>query len=104
MGAGQHHGRANSLPGGLGGFPGFVPAQGAQAPSVAGFQTGETVFGAGGAEVVTPAAGEVQERLGHDGADHVPPGILIVGAAKTIAIKPRYRAGAATAKRLAENV
>jgi hypothetical protein len=49
----QHHRRGHA------GFKGFLPAAGAQAPAVAGFEARKAVFGARGDQVVAPLQREI---------------------------------------------
>lgn len=98
MGAGQQDGRGNA------GVVGFFPAEGAQAPFVAGFQAREVVAGLGRGQVVAAAARKFEEGFGHDGANHVAALILLIGAAETVAVKAGHGLGAATAEGAAQDV
>ena len=71
--------------GGAAGVEGFLPAGGAEAPAVSGFQAGEAVFRLGRGEVVAAAFGEFEETVGHPGTDDMDAGIALAGAAAAIA-------------------
>ena len=53
------------------GFVGLLPALDADAPTVAGLEAGEAVFGAGGDEVVADLHLVLQKLFGDDGAHGV---------------------------------
>ena len=59
----------------------LFPARGADAPAVAGFEPGESVFGPRGAEVVSGGGRICEELLGDHGADGVAAVILGTGIA-----------------------
>jgi hypothetical protein len=65
-------------------FPRFFPARGAEAPLVAGLESGEIEIGHGGGEVVALGFGEGEERFGSAGADGVAAGVF--GACGTGAV------------------
>ena len=69
----------------------FLPTTGANAPAVAGFESGKLIFWARGDEVVPTQEGKLKEFRGHDRADGVNTHISMAGMAKSIPKKSRQR-------------
>src|SRR4051794_25931929 len=70
----------------------LLPAGGAQAPAIAGLETGEVEFRHGRAEVVAATSGEGQELVGHQHADGVRAAILGARVAAAVAEEAGQRA------------
>ena len=90
--------------GGGAGFPGFLPALGAEAPAVAGVEAGEAELGARGGEVVAAGAGEGEEVVGDADADGVAAAVGGAGVAAAVAEEAGHRVEGAGLQRLAEDV
>lgn len=86
------------------GVEGFFPSGGAEAPAVAGFESGETVFGGGGGEVVAAGLAEGEEFFGDLGAYGVAAGVCGTGGAGAVAEEAGERVEAAGFEFGAENV
>ena len=65
----------------------FTTSVGAKAPSVAGFEAGEAVFGARCGEVVAALQGEGQKVCRHASTDHVCAPVVNAGVATPVAKK-----------------
>lgn len=85
-------------------FKGLFPAQGAEAPFIAGLEAGKLIIGDGGDQVITPGFGKSQKFLGHHCANDVPAGILRAGMAVAVPVKAGHRIGAARLEGRAEYV
>lgn len=94
----EDHGR------GATGFESLDPAGDAEAPAVAGLEAGEIVFRGGGGQVVPVVTGELEERAGDHGADHVETVIAGAGMAIAIAVEAGEGFGAAGLEWRAEHV
>lgn len=86
------------------GFEGLRPTLDAEAPGIAGFETGEIVFGPWGREVIAARATEGQEFCGDDSADSVQAGVFGSGPAVAVAIEAGERGGATALQGGAEDV
>src|SRR6478609_6187279 len=69
---------------------GLEPARGANAPAVAGLETGEAPLGTRRREVVAGKLAEVEELLGHHGAHRVASEVLRPGRAAAVAVEPGH--------------
>jgi hypothetical protein len=77
------------------GVKGFLPSCRAQAPSIAGFQTGESEHRIGSAQVVSSASTELQ-KFGRDFHTHrVQSGVVGARVAASVSVKAGHRIGAA---------
>jgi len=65
----------------------FFPPQGAQAPSIAGFQAGKVILGNGRTEIVALRSGEFEKFSGYFRTDDVGTEIFESGVAEAIAIE-----------------
>ncbi len=68
---------------------GFLPARGAEAPAVSGFESGEFVLRSWRAKVVSLREGKLKKLSSHDRADGVNPEVATTGVAKSVAVKSR---------------
>jgi hypothetical protein len=85
-------------------FEGFRPTLDAEAPGIAGFETGKIVFGPWGGEIVATGAAEGEELGGHHGADGMKPGVVRAGVAETVTIKSSKGGGAAALQGITKDV
>lgn len=90
--------------GGAAGFEGFFPAAGAEAPTVAGFEARELVFGTGGDEVISHFSGKFKKFFCHDCADGMDAVIAGTDAAVTVAEEASKGVKAAGLEGAAEDV
>ena len=80
------------------------PAGGADTPSVAGLEAGESVLRHRGAEVVAEGPGDAEELFVDDAADGVDAEVVGAGLAAASAVEAGHGLAAADVKRLAEDV
>ena len=78
VGGGEDHGWCNL------GEERLTPAIDTEAPSVAGIETGETVFGGWSRMVVAAGASELEELLSHHGTHDVSADVVLVGSAAAV--------------------
>lgn len=62
----------------------LAPSAGTEAPMVTGLEPGEPKIGPGRDEIVSAFKGELQEGLGHDGANGMPTEVLRTGVTAPI--------------------
>jgi len=98
VGGGQHHLRS------LSGLPCLLPARGAEAPAITGFEPRESELRPGRREVVPTRPAELQELRGHDGANGVDPQIFGTGFAAPVPEEPGERVVAARFQIGAEDI
>ena len=82
----------------------FLPSRGAEAPSIAWFKTGETIFRHGRGKVVPREFGELKEVGCHFYTNRVRTMILIIGVTTTVAKESRQRISATRLERFAQNI
>ena len=82
----------------------FLPTGCTEAPTVAGFQAGETEFLHRGRKVVAAGFGKFEERRGHDRADGVAAEILSTGVAAAVTKEPGHRVYRADVEPLSEHI
>jgi hypothetical protein len=89
---------------GLAGLEGFLPSLGAEAPAVAGLETGEVILEARRGEVVASLFGEGEKFGRHHGADSVNAAVIGTEPAVAIAHEPSHGIHSAGFQRFAEDV
>lgn len=82
----------------------LLPAGGADAPVVAGFEAGKAMFRHGSGEIVAEALGGGEEVGGDDGADGVDAKVVGAGVAAAVAIEAGHGLAATGGEGLAEDV
>lgn len=82
----------------------LLPTRRAEAPAVAGYESGKAVRGHRCAQVVALGAGELEEFGGHHDANTVHSGIVAAALAATVAVETRERVEAAQFELATENV
>jgi len=82
----------------------LLPTRGAETPAAAGLETGESVLGHGGREVVAGEFGELKELGRQFHTNGVRTMILIIGVATTVAKESGHWIGAARLERTAQNI
>ena len=80
------------------------PTCDADAPFVAGLQSGEAPFGTGRDQIVPVENREVEKLLRDFHADRVQPNVFRTGAAKTVAVKSGHRIATATFQFRSKNI
>lgn len=88
----------------VGGFEGFLPALGAQAPAIAGFESGEADFRNRRRQIVAARFGESEKGVGHHHANRMAANILTAGVAAAVPVKARHWLDRTGLKGVAENV
>ena len=83
---------------------GLPPARGAETPTVAGLETGETIFRHGCGKVVPSEFGELKELGCHFHTNGVRTMILIISVTTTVAEESRQRICATRLERTAQNI
>lgn len=83
---------------------GLFPALDAQAPLVAGLETGKIPLRNGSDEVIPPGLGKFQKVLGHAGADKVQADVIGAGSAAAVAIESCQRVKSARLQIATENI
>jgi len=80
------------------------PARDADAPFIAGFQTGKSPFRTRRYQIVAIEDRKIEKFLRHLHADRMLPDILRTGSTIAVAIKPGYRVATTTSQFCSENV
>ena len=86
------------------GFEGLLPALGAQAPAIAGFETGKTDFRYRRRQVVAARFGETEKGIGHHHANRMAANILTAGIAAAVPVKARHWLDRTRLKGFAEDI
>jgi hypothetical protein len=89
---------------GCSGLLDLKPASGADAPTIAGLEAGESVLRHGGVEVVAELAGDAEEVFGDNAADGVDAEVVGASVTAAIAVEASHGFAAAGFERLAENI
>ena len=98
VGGAQDHARWVS------GFEGFLPALRAQAPAIAGFETGKTDLRYRRRQIVAARFGESEKGVGYHHANRMAAHVLTAGVAAAVPVKARHRLDRAKFKRFAEDI